>query len=230
MFEGGKGVYAEGFGTLDEHRVSFEQESSDEPGLHFEFDKQTKPEAFESLGQIAETHLQTSAELQNQSAAISKELENILQALQVPPASGYLLLAGFFVCSYFVFSDEFCTSRLIHVFRISSIFSPSRAVLVCFSHIQLQFPGLLQQCTHDCWTRASSSCTGGILSCAPSALWSSEPVAAGPAGSGWNDSNGRPSNGKSQSFCRATLIASITGVTSDGNFVVMFFFLGEVFC
>lgn len=57
MFEGGKGVYAEGFGTLDEHR------------------------------QIAETHLQTSAELQNQSAAISKELENILQALQVPPVS-----------------------------------------------------------------------------------------------------------------------------------------------
>lgn len=28
MFEGGKGVYAEGFGTLDEHRVSFEPESS----------------------------------------------------------------------------------------------------------------------------------------------------------------------------------------------------------
>lgn len=57
MFEGGKGVYAEGFGTLDEHR------------------------------QIAETHLQTSAELQNQSAAIQKELENILQALQIPPVS-----------------------------------------------------------------------------------------------------------------------------------------------
>lgn len=102
MFEGGKGVYAEGFGTLDEHRVSFEQ-SSDEPGLHFEFDKQTKPEAFESLGQIAETHLQTSAELQNQSAAISKELENILQALQVPPAPGYLLLAGFLLLFLFCF-------------------------------------------------------------------------------------------------------------------------------
>lgn len=57
MFEGGKGVYAEGFGTLDEHR------------------------------QIAETHLQTSAELQNQSIAIQKELDNILQALQIPPVS-----------------------------------------------------------------------------------------------------------------------------------------------
>ena len=110
-------VYAEGFGTLDEHRVSFEQESSDEPGLHFEFDKQTKPEAFESLGQIAETHLQTSAELQNQSAAISKELENILQALQVPPRhlATYFWQVFLFV-PIFVFSDEFCTSRLIHNF------------------------------------------------------------------------------------------------------------------
>ena len=119
MFEGGKGVYAEGFGTLDEHRVSFEPESSN---LNQVFTlnliyKQTKPEAFESLGQIAETHLQTSAELQNQSAAISKELENILQALQVPPASSYLLLAGFFaLVSILFFSDEFCTSRLIHNF------------------------------------------------------------------------------------------------------------------
>ena len=36
MFEGGKGVYAEGFGTLDEHRVSLEPGSPGEPGLHFE--------------------------------------------------------------------------------------------------------------------------------------------------------------------------------------------------
>ena len=36
---------------------------------------------------MAETHLQTSAELQNQSVAIQKELDNILQALQVPPAT-----------------------------------------------------------------------------------------------------------------------------------------------
>ncbi|CAE6948297.1 unnamed protein product [Symbiodinium sp. CCMP2592] len=57
MFEGGKGAIAEGFGNLDEHR------------------------------QMAETHLQTSAELQNQSVAIQKELDNILQALQVPPVS-----------------------------------------------------------------------------------------------------------------------------------------------
>lgn len=40
-------------------------------------------------GQIAETHLQTSAELQNQSIAIQKELDNILQALQIPPAPGW---------------------------------------------------------------------------------------------------------------------------------------------
>ncbi|CAJ1418737.1 unnamed protein product, partial [Effrenium voratum] len=57
MFEGGKGAYVEGFGGLDEHR------------------------------QIAETHLQTSAELQNQSLAVQKELDNILNALQVPPVS-----------------------------------------------------------------------------------------------------------------------------------------------
>ena len=36
---------------------------------------------------MAETHLQNSAELQNQSVAIQKELDNILQALQVPPAA-----------------------------------------------------------------------------------------------------------------------------------------------
>ena len=49
---------------------------------------------------MAETHLQTSAELQNQSSAIQKELDNILQALQVPPAACRQsnLLTPSFVC------------------------------------------------------------------------------------------------------------------------------------
>ncbi|CAJ1443503.1 unnamed protein product [Effrenium voratum] len=57
MFTGGKGALADSFGSLDEHR------------------------------QLAEKHLMSSAELQNQNAAIAKELDNILQTLNVPPVS-----------------------------------------------------------------------------------------------------------------------------------------------
>ncbi|CAK9031413.1 Uncharacterized protein SCF082_LOCUS19632 [Durusdinium trenchii] len=57
MFAGGKGALADSFGGLDEHR------------------------------QLAEKHLMSSAELQNQSQAVAKELDNILQTLNQPPVS-----------------------------------------------------------------------------------------------------------------------------------------------
>jgi len=57
MFEGGRGALADHYGTLDEHR------------------------------QLAEKHLMNSAELQSGAAAVQKELDNIMQTLQVPPVS-----------------------------------------------------------------------------------------------------------------------------------------------
>jgi len=57
MFNSGKGGLSETYSNLDEHR------------------------------QMAETHLMTSAELQNQSAAVQKELDNILETLKMAPVS-----------------------------------------------------------------------------------------------------------------------------------------------
>jgi len=57
MFHGGKGALAESFGTIEEHR------------------------------QMTETHLMTSSQLQNQSEAVRKELDNILATLQMPPVT-----------------------------------------------------------------------------------------------------------------------------------------------
>eukprot|EP00490_Sorites_sp_Unknown_P010643 CAMPEP_0114654522 /NCGR_PEP_ID=MMETSP0191-20121206/10533_1 /TAXON_ID=126664 /ORGANISM="Sorites sp." /LENGTH=253 /DNA_ID=CAMNT_0001870031 /DNA_START=49 /DNA_END=807 /DNA_ORIENTATION=- len=57
MFAGGKGALAENFGGLDEHR------------------------------QLAEKHLMSSAELQNQSQAVAKELDNIMRTLNEAPVS-----------------------------------------------------------------------------------------------------------------------------------------------
>ncbi|CAE7613856.1 unnamed protein product [Symbiodinium natans] len=57
MFEGGRGALADSFGSLDEHRM------------------------------LAEKHLMSAAELQSGSQAIQKELDNIMQTLQVPPVS-----------------------------------------------------------------------------------------------------------------------------------------------
>eukprot|EP00930_Biecheleria_cincta_P098316 TRINITY_DN89985_c0_g1_i1.p1 TRINITY_DN89985_c0_g1~~TRINITY_DN89985_c0_g1_i1.p1 ORF type:complete len:282 (+),score=50.93 TRINITY_DN89985_c0_g1_i1:87-932(+) len=57
MFHGGKGALAESFGGIEEHR------------------------------QMAETHLMTSSQLQNQSEAVRKELDNILSTLQLPPVT-----------------------------------------------------------------------------------------------------------------------------------------------
>lgn len=57
MFAGGKGALADSFGGLDEHR------------------------------QLAEKHLMSSAELQNQSQAMAKELDNILRTLNEAPVS-----------------------------------------------------------------------------------------------------------------------------------------------
>lgn len=57
MFAGGKGALADSFGGLDEHR------------------------------QLAEKHLMSSTELQNQSQAVAKELDNILRTLNEAPVS-----------------------------------------------------------------------------------------------------------------------------------------------
>eukprot|EP00435_Cladocopium_sp_Y103_P037702 s102_g10.t1 len=57
MFAGGKGALADSFGGLDEHR------------------------------QLAEKHLMSSAELQNQSQAVAKELDNIMRTLNEAPVS-----------------------------------------------------------------------------------------------------------------------------------------------
>jgi len=57
MFHSGKGGLNENLANLDDHR------------------------------QMTETHLMTSAELQNQSAAVQKELDNILETLKMPPVS-----------------------------------------------------------------------------------------------------------------------------------------------
>jgi len=57
MFHGGKGALAESFGGIEEHR------------------------------QMTETHLMTSSQLQNQSEAVRKELDNILATLQMPPVT-----------------------------------------------------------------------------------------------------------------------------------------------
>lgn len=57
MFHGGRGALAESFGGIEEHR------------------------------QMAETHLMTSSQLQNQSEAVRKELDNILTTLQLPPVT-----------------------------------------------------------------------------------------------------------------------------------------------
>jgi len=57
MFAGGKGALADNFGGLDEHR------------------------------QLAEKHLMNSAELQNQSQAVAKELDNIMRTLNEAPVS-----------------------------------------------------------------------------------------------------------------------------------------------
>eukprot|EP00931_Biecheleriopsis_adriatica_P063089 TRINITY_DN38161_c0_g2_i1.p1 TRINITY_DN38161_c0_g2~~TRINITY_DN38161_c0_g2_i1.p1 ORF type:complete len:334 (+),score=64.69 TRINITY_DN38161_c0_g2_i1:54-1004(+) len=57
MLQGSTGAFAEGFGNLDECR------------------------------QMAESHLMTSAQLQNQSEAVQKELSNILETLNMPPVT-----------------------------------------------------------------------------------------------------------------------------------------------
>jgi len=57
MLSSGKGGLSENLANLDDHR------------------------------QMAETHLMTSAELQNQSAAVQHELDNILETLKMPPVS-----------------------------------------------------------------------------------------------------------------------------------------------
>eukprot|EP00930_Biecheleria_cincta_P001596 TRINITY_DN102730_c0_g1_i1.p1 TRINITY_DN102730_c0_g1~~TRINITY_DN102730_c0_g1_i1.p1 ORF type:complete len:260 (+),score=52.82 TRINITY_DN102730_c0_g1_i1:88-867(+) len=57
MFNGSIGAHGGFHGDIDEHR------------------------------QLAESHLMTSSELQNQSAAVQKELDNILETLKMPPVS-----------------------------------------------------------------------------------------------------------------------------------------------